>query len=47
MLVYSFEFRANYTGQLICFANDAHTLYWNNYGQLKCESNKNELASNE
>jgi hypothetical protein len=30
----SFEFRANYTGQLICFANDAHTLYWNNYGQL-------------
>jgi hypothetical protein len=31
---YSFEFRANYTGQLICFANDAHTLYWNNYGQL-------------
>jgi hypothetical protein len=30
----SFEFRANSTGQLICFANDAHTLYWNNFGQL-------------
>ena len=32
---HSFEFRANNTGQLICFANDAHTLYWNNVGQLK------------
>lgn len=31
---HSFEFRANSTGQLICFANDAHTLYWNNKGQL-------------
>lgn len=31
---HSFEFRANNTGQLICFANDAHTLYWNNIGQL-------------
>jgi hypothetical protein len=30
----SFEFRANFTGQLICFANDAHTLYWNNNGEL-------------
>lgn len=28
------EFRAVYSGQLICFANDAHTLYWNNYGQI-------------
>ena len=30
----SFDFRANNTGELICFANDAHTLYWNNYGQI-------------
>lgn len=28
------EFRAEYTGQLICFANDAHTLYWNNRGTI-------------
>jgi len=27
-----FQFRSKYTGQLICFANDAHTLYWNNNG---------------
>lgn len=27
-------FRATYTGQLICFANDAHSQYWNNYGQI-------------
>mmetsp|Transcript_14430 Transcript_14430/g.21685 ORF Transcript_14430/g.21685 Transcript_14430/m.21685 type:complete len:370 (-) Transcript_14430:94-1203(-) len=31
---HEFEFRANNTGQLICFANDAHTLYWNNIGDL-------------
>mmetsp|Transcript_33384 Transcript_33384/g.34010 ORF Transcript_33384/g.34010 Transcript_33384/m.34010 type:complete len:353 (+) Transcript_33384:390-1448(+) len=31
----SFQFRANNTGELICFANDAHTLYWNNYGFLQ------------
>jgi len=31
----SFTFRANNTGELICFANDAHTLYWNNYGSLQ------------
>ncbi|KAJ1394853.1 hypothetical protein B484DRAFT_271282 [Ochromonadaceae sp. CCMP2298] len=24
-----------YTGQLICFANDAHSNYWNNYGDLQ------------
>lgn len=30
----SVSFRADYSGQLICFANDAHTLYWNNYGQV-------------
>ena len=24
-----------YIGQLICFANDAHTTYWNNYGDIK------------
>jgi hypothetical protein len=29
------QFRAVYTGQLICFANDAHSQYWNNYGSLK------------
>ena len=29
------HFRATYTGQLICFANDAHSQYWNNYGQLE------------
>lgn len=29
------QFRAVYSGQLICFANDAHTLYWNNHGQIK------------
>ncbi len=30
----SVQFRAIYSGQLICFANDAHTLYWNNAGYL-------------
>jgi hypothetical protein len=25
-------FRSSFTGQLICFANDAHTTYWNNVG---------------
>lgn len=30
----SIHFRAIYSGQLICFANDAHTLYWNNQGQI-------------
>jgi hypothetical protein len=29
------EFRAEHTGQLICFANDAHTLYWNNRGTIE------------
>lgn len=29
------EFQSPYTGQLICFANDAHTLYWNNQGSLE------------
>jgi len=29
------SFRAVYTGQLICFANDAHSNYWNNYGDLQ------------
>lgn len=28
-------FRAVYSGQLICFANDAYNLYWNNYGSLQ------------
>lgn len=28
------QFRAIYSGQLICFANDAQTQYWNNFGQL-------------
>jgi len=27
-------FTAQNSGQLICFANDAHTLYWNNAGSL-------------
>ena len=27
-------FRAEHSGQLICFANDAHSLYWNNVGSL-------------
>ena len=27
--------RADYSGQLICFANDAQTLYWNNEGLLQ------------
>lgn len=31
----SVDFRAVYTGQLICFANDAHALYWNNHGNLQ------------
>jgi hypothetical protein len=31
----SLEFRATYSGQLICFANDAQTQYWNNKGQLE------------
>lgn len=30
----SVEFRAVSSGQLICFANDAHSLYWNNAGFL-------------
>lgn len=30
----SVTFRAVYSGQLICFANDAQTLYWNNAGYL-------------
>lgn len=29
------QFRAIHSGQLICFANDAYTLYWNNYGSLQ------------
>jgi len=29
------QFRAIYTGQLICFANDAHSNYWNNYGDIQ------------
>lgn len=29
------EFRAVYSGSLICFANDAYNLYWNNYGSLQ------------
>lgn len=29
------SFRAVNSGQLICFANDAYTLYWNNYGSLQ------------
>lgn len=28
------EFRAEYTGQLICFANDAQSMYWNNNGDI-------------
>ena len=32
---YGVVFRAEYSGQLICFANDAHSLYWNNQGQLE------------
>lgn len=31
----SLEFRAEYSGQLMCFANDAHSQYWNNRGQLE------------
>jgi hypothetical protein len=31
----SIVFRADYSGQLICFANDAHTTYWNNYGEIQ------------
>ena len=27
-------FRAAITGELLCFANDAHGLYWNNHGTL-------------
>jgi hypothetical protein len=28
------KFIAKNSGQLICFANDAHTLYWNNAGKI-------------
>lgn len=31
----SVHFQAPFTGQLICFANDAHTLYWNNRGSIQ------------
>ena len=27
-------FKARYTGELVCFANDADTLYWNNRGTI-------------
>ena len=30
----SVTFTASYSGELICFANDAHTLYWNNVGVM-------------
>lgn len=30
----SLTFRATHTGELICFANDANSLYWNNKGFL-------------
>lgn len=30
----SLTFRASKSGMLICFANDAQTLYWNNHGAL-------------
>ena len=29
------SFRATHTGQLICFANDEQSLYWNNQGSLQ------------
>lgn len=32
---HSLEFRAIHSGQLICFANDAQTQYWNNKGFLE------------
>ena len=28
------SFRAGYNGQLICFTNDAYSLYWNNHGTI-------------
>ena len=31
---YSLEFYSTQTGQLICFANDAQNMYWNNKGLL-------------
>ena len=31
----SASFSASYTGELICFANDAHPNYWNNNGALE------------
>lgn len=31
----SLHFKAPFTGQLICFANDAQTLYWNNRGSIQ------------
>jgi hypothetical protein len=40
------QFRAEYTGQLICFANDAHSNYWNNYGDLQvCIYNPAQILS--
>ena len=32
---YRNRFQANNSGELICFANDAHTLYWNNHGDIQ------------
>ena len=29
------EFDATHTGELVCFANDADHLYWNNQDQLR------------
>ena len=36
----SVSFLAAYSGELICFANDAHTLYWNNVGSLQVEATR-------
>jgi hypothetical protein len=33
-------FWATHTGELICFANDADTLYWNNAGQLNVTASR-------
>ena len=31
------DFQAKYSGSLICFANDAHSEYWNNIGIIEVQ----------
>ena len=43
----SLLFRAINTGQLICFANDAHSNYWNNGGSLEVTATRASWKTND